>query len=142
MQITHALSLVNWLSVIAATIAAFGLGWLWYSNRFFGKRWLQEIGLTEESTGSSKMLRVFATSFLLQFIAATALAVVLGPHTDWLSGLHLGLLVGVCWVATSYGTTYLFEQRSRCIFFINGGYFVVVFAIMGIIIGAWPTTSA
>ena len=142
MQIYHALSLVNWFSVFAAAIAAFSLGWLWYSNRFFGKRWLQEIGLTEESTGTSKMLRIFATSFLLQFVAATALAIVLGPHAGWLSGLHLGLIVGVCWVATSYGTTYLFEQRSRCIFFINGGYFVVVFAIMGSIIGAWPTTSA
>lgn len=142
MEIGHSLSPVNWIAVVVATIVSFGLGGLWYSNRFFGKRWLQEIGLTSESVENSNTARTFVTSIVLQFIAATALAVVLGANSDWQSGLHLGLIVGVCWVATSYGTTYLFEQRTRCIFLINAGYYVVLFAIMGVIIGAWPTTSA
>jgi hypothetical protein len=142
MHVSHALSLVNWISVVLATIAAFGLGVLWYSNRLFGKRWLQEIGLTEETVEKSHMVRTFATTIVLQFISATALAVVLGPDSGWLEGLQLGLIVGICWVATSYGITYLFEQRSRCIFMINAGYYIVLFAIMGTIVGAMPTTSA
>ena len=70
-----------------------------------------------------------------------ALAMILGSDSSWLNGLHLGLLVGLCWVATAYGITYLFEQRSLCIFMINAGYYIVSYIIMGTIIGAWPTTS-
>jgi len=51
--------------------------------------------------------------------------------------LHSGLLIGVFWVATAYGITYLFEQRSLRLFLINAGYNVVLFAIVGTIIGAW-----
>ena len=64
-------------------------------------------------------------------------AAVIGPESSWQSGLQTGLTIGVAWIATAYGITYLFEQRSRRLFFINAGYYVVLFAIMGSIIGAW-----
>ena len=51
--------------------------------------------------------------------------------------LQTGLLVSVFWVATASGLTYLFEQRSLRLFLINAGYNVVLFAIVGTIIGAW-----
>jgi hypothetical protein len=142
MQIADALSNVNWFAVIVSAIAAFALGGAWYSNALFGKRWLQEIGLTEESVENAPMARTFILTFVLQLISATALSVIIGSGASWLDGLQLGLLVGLCWVTTAYGITYLFEQRSMCIFMINAGFYVVLFAIMGTIIGAWPTTSA
>lgn len=142
MHFAHALSNLNWIAVIGATISAFALGVIWYSNTLFGRRWLQEIGLTPETVDKAHITKTFVITFILQAIAAIALGVVLGAESSWLDGLHLGLLVGFCWVATAYGITYLFEQRSLCIFMINAGYYVVIFAIMGTIIGAWPTTSA
>jgi hypothetical protein len=61
----------------------------------------------------------------------------LGTASDWLIGLQAGLLFVHGWIATAYGITYLFEQRSLRIFLINTGYFLVLFATMGLILGAW-----
>ena len=137
MDILNHIGDINWLAVVTATVAAFFLGGLWYSKKLFGTRWMLEIGLTEDSINSSSMTRTFGTTFVLQFIAATALAVFLGTDSSWMSGLQSGLLIGLLWIATAYGTTYLFEQRSLCLFMINAGYNVVLFAVMGTILGAW-----
>jgi len=135
MGIAGHLSSVNWFAVAAATAAAFLLGAVWYSKLLFGKTWMQEIGLTEESISKANMKRSFATTLVLQFLAATALAVFIGHNSTWLMGLHAGALIGLLWIATAYGVTYLFEQRSLRIFMINAGYYVVLYSIMGIILG-------
>ena len=138
MGIAGHLSTVNWLAVIVATVAAFMLGAVWYSKPLFGSKWMQEIGLTEETMNQGSMAKIFGATFVLQFIAATALAVFLGPNSNWALGLHAGSLIGLLWVATAYGITYLFEQRTMRLFLINAGYYVVLYSIMGTIIGAWP----
>jgi hypothetical protein len=137
MDISNHLGEVNWLAVIVATIAAFLLGGLWYSKKLFGTKWMQEIGLTEESIDQTHVARTFITTFVLQFIAATALAVYLGSDSNLMSGLLSGGLIGLLWIATAYGITYLFEQRTMRLFLINAGFYVVQFALMGTILGAW-----
>ena len=137
MDIIESLATVNWLAVIAATAAAFFLGGLWYSKSMFGSAWMQEVGLSEETIAETNMPFALTGTAILQFVSATALAVFLGPGSDWLIGLQSGLIVGICWLATSYGITYLFERRSFRLFRINAGYYVVVFAMTATIIGAW-----
>ena len=137
MNLANSLAGINWLAVVVATVAAFGLGGFWYSKALFGNAWLQEVGLTEEAVNSANMPRTFGTAFVLQFLAVTALAALIGTDSNWLSGLQTGLTVSVFWVATAYGITYLFEQRSLRLFLINAGYNIVLFAIVGTIIGAW-----
>jgi len=136
-DIVNHLGEINWLAVVAASVAAFFLGALWYSNRCFGTRWMQEIGLTEGSANKGRLTRTFIATFILQLIAATALAVFIGAESDWLGGLHTGALVGLLWIATAYAITYIFEQRSMRLFLINAGFYVVQFAIMGSILGGW-----
>jgi Protein of unknown function (DUF1761) len=137
MGLGNALTAVNWLAIIVATAVAFALGGLWYSKFLFGKAWMQEVGLSEQSVADTNMRPILAGTALLQFVSATALAIFLGPESTWRTGLESGLIVGVCWLATAYGITYLFEQRSFRLFRINAGYYVVVFALMALIIGAW-----
>jgi hypothetical protein len=137
MGIIDSLTAVNWLAVVAATTAAFLLGGLWYSRSMFGNAWMQEVGLSAESIARTSLRSALAGAAALQFVSATALAVFLGPGSTWLIGLQSGLIVGVCWLATSYGITYLFERRTFRLFGINAGYYVVVFATTATIIGAW-----
>lgn len=137
MDFGNAIAAVNWLAVSCATLAAFLIGGVWYSKKVFGNAWMLEIGLTEEAIRQANSPVIFGGTFVLQFIAATALAMFLGSDSDWLIGLQAGLLIGLAWIATAYGITYLFEQRSLRIFLINTGYYVVLFATMGVIIGAW-----
>jgi MFS family permease len=137
MDILNHFSEVSWIAVVAATVAAFLLGGVWYSKKLFANQWMQEIGLTEDSIDKTHIKRTFITTFVLQFIAATALAVFIGSEGTWFDGMISGVLIGLLWIATAYGVTYLFEQRSMRIFFINAGYYVVLFSIMGGILGGW-----
>jgi hypothetical protein len=136
MQLHQILDGVSWLAVIAATVSAFALGAAWYAKPLFGNAWMQEIGLTEESIQSANMPLTFGLTFLLQAVAATAMSAILGEDSGWLAGLRTGLCIGVFWVATAYGVTYLFEQRSFRLWLINAGYYVVLFAVMGTVVGA------
>jgi hypothetical protein len=42
------LQYVNWLAAIAAALASFVLGGLWYSPVVFGRTWMRENSLGEE----------------------------------------------------------------------------------------------
>ena len=137
MHLAQILAGVNWVAVIVATVAAFILGAIWYSKALFGNQWMQEVGLTEENVQNANMAKTFGTTFALQLLAAIALSAFLGEGSNWLEGLHTGLWIGLFWVATAYGVTYLFEQRSLRLWMINAGYFVVWYAVLGTIIGAF-----
>ncbi len=137
MHLAQILSGVNWPAVAVSTLAAFMLGGLWYSRALFGNAWMQEVGLTEDAVNNANMAKTFGGTIVLQILAATALSAFLGTDSNWLRGLETGLWVGLFWIATAYGVTYLFEQRSGRLFLINAGYYVVLYSIMGTIIGAW-----
>ena len=137
MNLAHALTGINWLAVVVSTVVAFALGGLWYSKALCGSAWLEEVGLTEEAINDANMPKTFGGTFVLQFFAVTALAVFVGADSTWISGLYSGLMIGVFWIASAYGITYLFEQRSLRLFLINAGYNIVLFAIVGTIIGGW-----
>lgn len=136
MSQVHFLADLNWLAILVAAIAAFVLGGIWYSPKLFGTAWMQDVGLTEESAAESNMALIFGGAFVLILIAAIFLGATIS-NSDWLGGLHTGLVVGVAWVATAYGVTYLFERRPLRLFLVNAGYNIVLFALMGAIIGAW-----
>lgn len=137
MHLTQILAGVDWLAVVAATISAFILGAIWYSKALFGNAWMQEVGLTEDAVNNANMAMTFGMTFVLQIIAAIAMSAFLGEGSNWMEGLHTGLWIGIFWVATAYGVTYLFEQRSMRLWLINAGYYVVLYAMMGTIIGAF-----
>jgi hypothetical protein len=136
MDLGTAIAGLNWLAVFLAAGTAFAIGAVWYSTKVFGNAWMMEVGLTKEAIGRANMPLIFGGTFVLQLVAAMALAFFLGSGSDWLIGLQAGVLVAVCWIATAYGITYFFEQRSLRLYLINAGYYLVLFAAMGTIIGA------
>ncbi len=137
MDLSTSFAEINWLSVIVATLAAFAIGGLWYSPVLFSKAWQRENKLSDQEIKGANMALIFGSSFLLNFISAVVLELFLGRQADVLTGLLAGLFVGLGWVATSLGTTYLFARKSLNLFIIDAGYFIVYFAVMGIILGAW-----
>jgi len=75
-------------------------------------------------------------SFILEVVMAFNLAAFIGPQADWLFGLFAGIAAGLGWVSLAFGVNYMFEGKSFKLWLINAGYNTVVFAIMGLIIGA------
>ena len=128
---------VNYLAVIAAAVATFALGGLWYSPAFFGKVWQREAGVTEEKMKSANMALIFGLTFVLSLIAAWVFALFLGPRPPMALGLGAGFSAGLCWVAASLGINYLFERKSLKLWLINGGYHTLQFTIIGVILALW-----
>jgi len=128
---------VNWLAVLVAAVVTFVLGGVWYGP-LFGRVWRAAEGQAEPEPGRQKHpALVYGVSFVLMLVAAMALAVAIGPVPDVSRSIGFGLVVGVGWVATSFGVNYLFAGRRLPLFAVDAGYNVVLFALMGLIIGVF-----
>ncbi|MEM9177415.1 MAG: DUF1761 domain-containing protein [Myxococcota bacterium] len=125
---------LNWLAVIAAAFAAFVLGWLWFGP-LFGRRWQAEIGLTEEQIAAGNTPKVFAIAFALNVfmsVAVAAFRVTIGITSPLMSA-GFGVCVAVSFVAPVLATNYLFSHRTKTQLAIDAGYFVVMYAVIGLV---------
>ncbi|NML07274.1 DUF1761 domain-containing protein [Sphingomonas sp. G-3-2-10] len=127
---------VNWLAVLAATLASFVLGGLWYSPVLFGKKWQAAAGLSDETLKAGNPAIIFGGSFVLAAIASAMFAMFIGPMTAG-PATAAGFSAGLCWVATSFGINGLFERKPIALTLINGGYHTVQFTLIGAILGVW-----
>ena len=125
-------------AALVAAVSSFAVGGLWYSPLLFGGRWMAYVGLTEEELGQG-MGRVFGGAFVLQLVMALNLAAFIGPEPSLAFATGAAFAAGFGWVALGMGVTYLFERRPLGLWVINGGYHMVAFTGMGLILGAWPS---
>lgn len=127
---------INWFAIVAAALVGFAVGALWYGP-VFGKVWMAEVGLTEEDVKRANMLKIFGIAFVLQFMMAYCLAMFFGNDITAVTGALYGFLTGFAWVGFALAVNAMFEQKSWKYILINGGYWTVVFTLMGLIIGVW-----
>ncbi len=127
----------NWIAVLGAALAGFVIGGLWYGP-LLGKAWQAESGLSDEAMKSANLGRIFGLTLVLNLVAAFILAHVMTTYQH--PGLHIsamiGFGIGLGFVATSIGVNYLFARKSLKLFLIDGGYWTLVYTVMGAIFGA------
>jgi hypothetical protein len=70
---------VNWLAILVAALAGFGVGAIWFGP-LFGKAWMREAAVTAEMVRSANMPKVHGTVLVLNLIAAGSLAMFIGPN--------------------------------------------------------------
>ena len=135
------ISNINFFALIVAAVASFGLGAIWYSPLLFSKAWQKAVGLTNEELAKANMALVFGSSFLLIFLMNFGLAVILQGHATrdltTCSGMLYGFLIGVFFIATSYGINMIYQRKSFLLWAIDSGYQVLYLTISGAILGAW-----
>jgi Protein of unknown function (DUF1761) len=120
---------------LVATALAFLLGGIWYGP-LFGQAWMTEHDLTSERIKSEfSPAKTYGATFALALLSAVVLGFFLGPDPTPLQGVGFGLAIGLCWVAGSIGTNYLFSGNSMRLFLIDGGYHTVRFMLMGLAFG-------
>jgi hypothetical protein len=131
---------INLVSALVATVAGFLLGWIWYSP-LFGKKWQSENGFTDEYLKEGNMGKIFGLGFLLTFVMAISMAMIIQGHDNpdigWQSGLTHGLYAGVGFMATALGLAYVYMRKSLTVYLIDAGYQILLLAVMGAILGAW-----
>jgi hypothetical protein len=123
------------IPALVAALSAFILGGLWYSPLLFGKAWQREAGLSDEQIAGVSKLRVYGLAFLLNLVSAIAFSMVITPEASFFMAFHSGVGIGLFWIATTLGISYLFEQKSLKHWAINAGYFCLMFTLYGLIFG-------
>lgn len=123
---------INPFAILLAAISTFVIGYPWYGDLLFGKTWLKESKAVISK--NPNMAKTMGTSFGLALIQATLLEMFIGPDQSVGFGIFVGLAVGAGWVATSIANSYLFEGRSKKLLLINGGYNIVIFVVMSVIL--------
>ena len=126
---------VSLVATLVGTLLGFALGALWYGP-LFGKVWMASVGLTPETIRRNfNPARTYGTTFVLGLIACYVFGLFLGPNPGLAFSVAAGAAAGICWVATSLATNYLFEGRSAALMLINGGYHAVRFTLFGLVFG-------
>jgi hypothetical protein len=138
--VTIDLTGVNWLAVVAADLAGFFLGALFYGG-LFTKTWIAAYGFTEAEVEASKKVtgRNFAVYLLAGFVMALAMSVLittLGP-ASLMAGVQIAAFVGIGFVAMVILMQVMSGNYKPAAFFIDACYYVLWFVIMGAILGAW-----
>ncbi|MGD9502862.1 MAG: DUF1761 domain-containing protein [Methyloceanibacter sp.] len=129
---------VNYLAVIIATLAGFGLGTVWYM--ILAKPWMRAVGKTEADRpqGGAQVL-LFAIALAALFVMALMLAGVMGHIGDVTvrGGVVSGFFVWLGFVITSMGVNHAFGGAKPALTLIDGGYWLAVLLIQGAVIGAF-----
>jgi hypothetical protein len=90
------------------------------------------------------MRRRLPKAVLSDFIGALIMAFILvhavhyAGATTWLTGLAVGLLNWLGFVAVTHFALVMYEKRSIELFAINMGFQALTLAIMGAVLAAWP----
>src|SRR5687767_11618216 len=130
---------VNWLAVLAGTVAHQMIGALWYAG-LFRKTWLDAMGMTqeqiEEGAGGSSGLAFGAVCSLVSVIAL-ALLMTLVDDVAVSDGITIGAVAGIGFVAASTFMNGFYEQKKPILSILFGSYYTVGLVAAGAILGAW-----
>lgn len=136
---------LNWFAIVAATLAAFVAGAIWFGPKTFYPVWWKLMGKepTENPGSATSMVIVFASTAIAAFVEAIAVAAVIffvaadQPDFGTLQGGLTGLLLGIGLAAASSLSHRLFAGHGFRVWIIEVGSDIVNLTIMGLIIGSW-----
>ena len=129
---------VNWIAVILAALAGFVVGGIWYGP-IMGKKWMGAVGLSEEQIRAGNMVAIYGGAFAFSLLASWTLAHTFASYgTDFSASIKVLTAFGVAlgFVVPAIGTNYLFSQKSKLLFFIDAGYWLLFYTAMGVV-HAW-----
>jgi len=133
------LSQVNWLAVVAATLAYFLVGALWYSPLMFAKAWVAMVPHPPTDADKKRMPLLFGITLVSNFASVFATAFLAWALAIGAVGaaLKLGAFVSVCYCIAELSITMGYEKRPLKLWAIYAGYHLVGLCAAAIIIALW-----
>ncbi len=135
---------VNYLAVLLAAFVSIVLGFLWYGP-FFGKPWMKLMGISKESmqSGQKGMAKTYAlmivttliTAYVLSHVTTFGIAYFKTPGVS--AGLSSGFWMWLGFAVPLIMDGQLWEKKPWKLFWINAGYRLVSFLLMGAILAGW-----
>ena len=127
------------LEIPIAALAAFMLGFLWYTA-LFGKAWQAETGVTDEQAQSGMAL-THGIAFLMMCIIAFSINMIIGfhePAEQTLShGAFHGLMAAAMYCVPAVAIHYAYQRKSLKLFLICHARFHFLYVCLPI---CWQAT--
>ena len=125
---------VNLVSVVAAAVAVFIFGWLWYGP-LFGKTW-EKLSGQKMGSDKSKMPQSMATVFVGALVTAYVLAVFLGltGSTTLTAAVTVAFWAWLGFQATLKLGVVLWEGKSWNFYFLNAAHDLIGLALMAAVL--------
>ena len=114
---------VSWLGVIIGAVAAFFVGWLWYSPILFGKKWAAGLGLDLGSASEMPMgamgAQMLGLLLMSWFVGVTAVS----------NALLTVILATIAFTVLAYAGG-MFAKQNDYVRNVNAGYWIVALVVM------------
>jgi hypothetical protein len=130
---------MNYLAVIAAAVAAWLFGALWYMA--LSKPWMAASGWKSDAEMLGPSGKVSPVPFVIAFVAELVMAYFLagliahlGEVTIW-RALVTAIFVWLAFVITTLVVNYRFGRRTWALTAIDGAHWLGVLLVMGLVIG-------
>jgi hypothetical protein len=128
-------SVINWLAVVVAAVAAWLFGAAWYMG--LSKPWMAAAKI--DPSKMQRSIAPFIVSFVAELLMATVVALLLGAVTGGdpsvVAGLIFGFVFWLGFVATTLAVNHRYEGFGWGLTLIDGGHWLGVLLIIGAVIG-------
>ena len=134
---------INYVAIVIAAVVAWLAGAAWYMS--LGRFWMSAMGWTPEQIAECKNRPHSYLPFIYAFVGAVIMAWVLAGLLGHLGRVTIrgGVVSGLfCWLGFVFApmlVNYSFAMRKPMLLVIDSGYWLLVLALMGAIIGAIGT---
>lgn len=116
-----------------AALAAFMLGFLWYTA-LFGKAWQAEVGISDEEA-TKGMAVTHGLAFLMMAIIGFGISYVVHLHgldeQNFVHGAFHGAMIAGMYCLPAVAIHYLYQKKTLKLFLIDGSYILIFCCLMG-----------
>ena len=125
---------VNWIALLAAAVASFVFGAIWYMS--LAKSWMAAIGRSEAELKAQASPLPYVIALVAQFVMAFVLMQLL-VRLDALglgAALKAALFLWLGFVLSTLAVNHAFQQSRRSLTLIDGGHWLGVLLVQALVL--------
>jgi hypothetical protein len=126
----------NVVAYIASAVVYFVIGYVWYGNAIFGKRWAAETGISMDGGTFPVLPMIGQLVSTLLYALGVYMVVMLGKFGDPVGAITAGVSIVIFFVVPINAGTLLFIKKP-VLFLIDAGYQAIGAIVMAFILALW-----
>lgn len=123
---------IDWLGVLAAGIAGYVFGAVYYT--VLGTRWMAALETTKEEIEKRKSILPFVVAAIGQFVLAATLSILAGAESGMAPTIALGLLLWIGIVMTTMTINHSFQGHKPALTVIDGLHWLGVLVLQSVVL--------